>query len=216
MARPAGNGHWPGVIVIHDIIGMTNDVRRQADWLASENYLAFAPDLGYSVKHPTCVRDAIRQTQARRGSVFDRVEAAREGLMSRDDCSGRIGVIGFCIGGGFALLIAASATIEVACVNYGDVPDDAEALLTQSCPMVASFGARDKRLHDAPSRLRAALAANGIEHDVVEYANAGHAFMNQHGNLVTAIGRIRGMTYDGVATADARSRIVRFFDAHLL
>jgi carboxymethylenebutenolidase len=77
-------------------------------------------------------------------------------------------------------------------VNYGSVPTDAQDLLKTSCPVVGSYGVKDRRLRGAAARLEAALTQNHIEHDVKEYPDAGHAFMNTAGRLVTARPAERG------------------------
>lgn len=215
LAVPEGAGPWPGVVVLPEVFGLNDDIRAHADRLAHAGYLAVAPAI-YSLR---CVRQAFRDLHARRGTTFKAIEYVRTWLAGRDDCTGRVGVIGFCLGGGFAL-VAAPHGFAAAAVNYGEVPRDASEVLAGACPIVASYGARDPMARadrHAPDRLAAALAEQHVPHDVHTYPDpVGHSFMNQ---AVPAplgpVAKVLGMGYDAPAAEDAWERIRAFFADHL-
>ena len=98
LPMPSDSGPWPGVVVIHDAMGMSHDLRRQTDWLASAGYRAAAPDLYRGGRKLACIRKIMRDARQRRGPTFDDIEAVRTWLGARDDCTARVGVIGYCMG----------------------------------------------------------------------------------------------------------------------
>lgn len=224
LATPTGPGPFPGVVVVHDAFGLGNEIRSQADWLADAGYLAIAPDLFRGRNRLACMVSIMRDTRDRKGLTFDDIEAARNWLTQHPDCTGTVGVIGFCLGGGLALLLAPGGGFAASSVNYGTVSKEvySSGFLQTACPVVGSYGARDRSLRGAAARLDRVLTEVGVDHDVKEYRHAGHAFLNDReaaGDrtpaLFAVLGPLMGIGYNPEAAADARRRIVTFFDRHL-
>jgi carboxymethylenebutenolidase len=218
VARPEAPGPHAAVIVIHEIFGLNDDIRAKADRLAAMGYVALAPDLydGRGPK-PICIVRTFRSLGAERGGALDDLDAARQWLAARDDVDGsRVGVIGFCMGGGFALLFAARAPLGAAAPFYGSVPGQREKL-EGICPVVASYGGRDGTLRSAPAKLKEMLTGLGVEHEVKVYPGAGHSFMSNHTGLASRLfawGPMK-LGYNPAAAEDSWRRVEAFFAKHL-
>lgn len=221
VAEPSGEGPWPGVVVVHDALGMTEDLRNQARWLADAGYLAAAPDLFHWGRRVRCVARLMRDlARGTRGPAFTDLAAVQGWLAHHPRGTGRVGIVGFCLGGGFALMLAPLRGYTVSAVNYGAMSEHAWDRLADACPIVASYGGDDPTLKGTAARLESVLAAHGIPHDVREYPGVGHGFMNDHAPgdkpwMFSLLARLSHTRYDERATRDARRRITAFFDTHL-
>jgi carboxymethylenebutenolidase len=214
-AEPATRPPWPGVVVVHEALGLNDDIRAKADRFASRGCLVLAPDLFSVGRRPLCVAAAFRALFTGAGPALDVLDAARAELAGRPDCTGRVGVVGFCMGGGFALLAAPRPGVSAVAANYGQLPRDPAGFFRGACPVVASYGGKDRMLRGAAAKLEAALEANGVAHDVKEYPEASHSFMTAYHGGLGAWARVAGIGLHAPAADDAWRRIDAFLDRHL-
>ncbi|MEV6233106.1 dienelactone hydrolase family protein [Saccharopolyspora shandongensis] len=218
LAKPAGPGPWPGVVVVHEAFGVDDVMLRQTERMAEAGYLALLPDLFTDGGTRRCLVPTMRAALSGRGRAYADLEAARTELADRPDCTGKVGLIGFCMGGSFALVAAGRGIYDAASANYGQLPKDIDRALAEACPVVGSYGGRDGMLKGAAAKLDAALERAGIPHDVKEYPEAGHSFLNDAENaprIMRPLLRISGAGPHPESAADAWRRIEDFFAEHL-
>jgi carboxymethylenebutenolidase len=217
LATPSGTGPFPGVVMIHEAFGLTDQIRSHADRLARAGYLTLAIDLFSDGGPRRCLVATMKSMMTGEGRVFADIAAARSWLQGSALSNGRTGVIGFCMGGGFALL-AANDGFDAAAVNYGRLPRDPEAALRGACPLVANYGAKDRTLRGAAAKLETALDAAGVGHDVKEFPTAGHSFLNDREEgpkALRPLARVMGIGPNPAAAAEAWRRIEDHFAKHL-
>ena len=215
-ARPDAAGPWPGVVMLHEAWGIDDVLRRHADRLAAAGYLVYAPDLLGEGLWLRCISRTFKAFQARAGKPFELIESCRTALRADPECTGRVGVIGFCMGGGFALLLSGEG-YHAASVNYGMVPSDIDELAARAGPIVASYGGRDRIVKSVPT-LREALRRHDVPHDVEVYPAAGHCFLNDKPNgplLFRPVAKLAHAGPEPASAADAWQRIEAFFAEHL-
>ena len=203
LADAEGKGRHPGLIVIQEWWGLNDWIRQQADRYAKAGYVALAPDLyrGKSTADPNVAHELMRGLPQDR-AIAD-MKAAFDYLSKRKDVDPkRIGVIGWCMGGGYALdLTLAEPRIAATVINYGHLMADPASIAKIHSPILGNFGANDQGIPPADVRaFDAALKKDGKSSDIKIYEGAGHAFMNPNnkGGYVKA------------AAEDAQSRIDAF------
>ena len=217
LARPAGTGPWPAVLAIHEAFGMDDVLRRQADRLAAAGYLTLGIDLFSDGGAARCVVGTFKAMATGKGKAFQDIEFGRQWLAAHADSNGKVGIIGFCMGGGFAL-VTSTRGFDAAAANYGAVPRNAEKALAGACPIVASYGKSDLMMAGMAGKLEKALTSAGVTHDVKAYPDAGHSFLNDEPNGPKALRPLLRIAHVGPqpeAAADAWERIESFFAQHL-
>jgi carboxymethylenebutenolidase len=219
LAVPTAQGPWPGVVVVHDALGMSTDLRRITDRFAATGYLALAPALYRRGRKIQCIVSTFRSLSSGSGPAIDDLVAARDHLAADGRCTGKVGLVGFCMGGGFCLQLAPRGVFDATAPNYGVLPNGTEhnTALRRSCPVVASYGAKDRMLRGAAAKLEEALAEGDVPRDIKEYPDVGHSFMNNWPTPapLRLVERIAGLAYSEPEAEDAWRRILAFFGEHL-
>ncbi len=208
LALPEGGGKLPALIVIHEWWGLNDWVKEQAQKYAGQGYVALAVDLyrGKVAANPDDAHILMRGLADDRG--LRDLEAAFAYLSSRPDVdAGKIGSVGWCMGGGWSIKLAEDQPKLAACVvNYGSLPSDPAIIAKIHAPVQGNFGAEDQGIPPTDVRaFEAAMKAAGKPTDIKIYDGAGHAFQNPNNK----------QGYRAEAAADAAQRISAFFQKYL-
>ncbi len=216
----SGEGPHPGVVVLHESFGLNDDIRRLAGRFAQEGYAALAPDLYSHGTRLTCLsRVLVDMVRGDLSTEVADIHAAREALSVRTEVSAqRLAVAGFCQGGGFALIAATRPGFSAAAVNYGVVPRE-RSQLDGVCPVVASYGAKDRVVgRAAAERLKRHLSTLGVPHDVKTYDGAGHSFFSKVEGWQGWLARVPSplaVGYEQEAAENGWRRMLAFFAEHV-
>lgn len=204
LALPDGGGKHAAIVVIHEWWGLNDQVKEDTQKLAAQGYVALAVDLyrGKVATTPDEAHELMRGVPDDRG-IRD-LEAAFAYLAARPDVKpGKIGSVGWCMGGGWSIKLAMSEPKLAACaVNYGSLPTEAASIAKIQAPVLGNFGTNDRGITpDSVRAFDAAMKAAGKPVDVKIYDGAGHAFENPSNKD----------GYRPQAAADAWSRMQAFF-----
>jgi carboxymethylenebutenolidase len=213
LGTPEGQGPWPGVVVVHDAIGYAPDNESISHRIAEAGYVAIVPNLYSRGGRARCIRRVFRELLTKRGRALDDIIAARDHLRAMPQCTGAVGIAGFCMGGQFALVMSPKGFGASAPFYGTPLPRNLSETLDGACPIVASLGRRDPLGVGAPDRLRKVVEDKGITAEIKVYPKAGHSFANQLPGQPLL--RITGFGYNEAATEDAWSRVFAFFGEHL-
>jgi carboxymethylenebutenolidase len=204
------SGRGPGVIVIQEWWGLTRHIADVADRLAREGFVALAPDLyGGATTHDAIEAGRLMQELPVERAARDLGGAVDYLLNHEAVTSSKVGVVGFCMGGRFVLVLAAQQgdKIGAAVPFYGVFGDDFPDFTNLSAPVLGHFGERDSFMPpERVRRLAAAIEQQSGKRPDFRFYPAGHAFFNDE-NLLG--------TYDPEQAAKAWDATVRFLREHL-
>jgi len=208
LARPAGaRGKLPGVLVIHENRGLNPYVKDVARRLAVAGYSALAPDGLTSVGGYTGDDEngAKLFGQVDRDKMREDLAAAAVYLKNRSDCTGKIGAVGFCFGGGIVnyLAVRMGSDLAAGVPFYGAQPT-AEEVAKIKAPINAQYGELDARINAGWPAFDAALTAAGVAHEGHIYPGANHGFHND-----------TTPRYDEAAAKEAWTRTLAWFDKYV-
>jgi carboxymethylenebutenolidase len=210
LGRPAGEGPWPTVIVIQEWWGLDNQTESIVDRFSGlpSPYFAFAPDLYHGEVALLGDNDkATALVQKYSPTAGQDLFNAFDALKHHQDCSGKIGSVGFCFGGRMSLLLGANRPVDAVCTFYGggmqQVFDQLERL---KAPVLGLYGDNDKSIPQGTiQEFDKLLDKAGVPHEIVVYPNSGHAFFRDHDPN----------TYRPEAAKDAWERVQKFFAKYL-
>ncbi|MGD8331838.1 MAG: dienelactone hydrolase family protein [Acidobacteriota bacterium] len=207
LARPAaGDGPWPGVVVVHENRGLNPHIEDVARRVALEDFIVLAPDALTPLGGYPGTDDEGRRMQGERDrdEMFEDFVAAVEWLQANAECTGRVGAVGFCYGGGVVNGLAVRIPdLGAAVPFYGGQPAS-EDVAAINAPLQIHYGGLDERVNAGWPAYQEALDAAGKSYEVFFYEGANHGFNND-----------TTPRYDEEAADLAWERTIAFFNANL-
>jgi carboxymethylenebutenolidase len=207
LAKPDGEGPFPGVLVIHEAYGLNENIKEIARRFAGEGYAALAVDLFAGRSPAVCMLGlfaGMLTNPLGHGGIRD-LRAALSSLAQTPGVdASRTGAVGYCLGGGLAIALAcADQRVKAVAPYYGMNPRPLEAV-AKSCPVVGSYPEADFTAKGG-QKLDEALTRFQIPHDIKIYPGAKHSFFNE----------TRPATFDSRAAQDSWERVLGFFKEHI-
>lgn len=206
IARPETENPVPAVIVIHEIFGLNDNIRDITRRFAREGYAALAVDLFSGRNKALCIVKLMgSMLRGKTDHMGTRDLKAALDYFSKQPYvdEKRVGAIGFCMGGGFAIAWAIEDDrLKTIAPFYGTNPKPIQKV-NKLCPTVGSYPEQDFTAK-AGKKLNAALDETSIPHDIKIYPGAKHSFMND-----------KGKAYDQESATDAWERTLHFFQQHI-
>lgn len=204
LARPQGDGPFSAVLVIQEWWGLNEHIMDVTRRLAAEGYLALAPDLyhGAVTSEPDEARKLAMELGM--GDATGEIMAAANALREQPGSNGRVGLIGFCMGGGLVLnTLVLDDSLEAGAVFYGRALSPGDAAQVQA-PVISFLGSEDSISAASYETMHAAFDAAGLANAFHLYDGAQHAFFNE-----------TRASYDPTAAADAWQRLLGWFADYL-
>jgi carboxymethylenebutenolidase len=209
LARPVGNGPWPGIIVIQEWWGLDAQTRSIADRFAAIGYLAFAPDLYHGeLAQPGDGQTASALVQKYAPTAPNDLNKIFDALKNHPQCTGKIGSVGFCFGGRMSLTLGINRPLDAICTFYGGGMQQIFDQLRENlkAPVLGLFGDADVSIPvGTVQQFDELLDQVGVEHEVIVYPDSGHAFFRDSDPKV----------YKPEASKDAWKRVTNFFKKNL-
>jgi carboxymethylenebutenolidase len=179
LARPKGENIHPGVIIIHENRGLNPHTEEIARRVALEGFLAVAPNalspLGGTPDNTDKARTLMQSLDP--NDTVDNFVAAVKYLQTHPQSTGKVGVTGFCWGGGMTNKVAVNSDVDAAVPFYGRTPDP-EDVPKIKASILAHYAGDDERINAGIPAFKAALEESGTKHEIHMYEGARHAFFN--------------------------------------
>lgn len=208
------SGATRGVVVLHEIFGRQPDIDRVVERFATAGYAAVGPDLFHDGSQLGCIRRALATISSGEGPFAERIGEAQRWLVANAKLDeARVGVIGFCLGGGLAL--AVGRRFAAVSTNYGDLPP--AAVLRGSPPIIGCYGGRDRIFARNAKRLRERMESLGEQPEIHVFPTVGHSFLTNGHHPITKVVSwpLLHVRWDPEVAEAGWTKILAFFDQSL-